>query len=127
MKHLRRTPAARSLLALLLAVAGLALGGCSRAKLDLDPAIVTGCAAGHGEAILVRWDAGRHAPKGVRIFINRPGANEHLWTRGKPAGQRRTGRWGTDGLTFVLRNAQGAELARRTVESSRCPFKQKDE
>jgi hypothetical protein len=127
MNHLRRTPATRGILALLLGCAGIALASCSRAKLDLDPAIVPGCAAGHGEPILVRWDAGRHPTRIVKVFINRPGANEHLWTRGKPAGQRKTGRWGSDGLTFVLRDDKGVELARRTLESSRCPFKQKDE
>jgi hypothetical protein len=114
-------------LAVAAAVAVLALGGCSRASLTLDPAVLPGCAAGHGAVVAVRWDARHVETKFVQVALTRPGGGERGWTRGKSVGGRNTGRWAVDGLTFILRDDHGRELARKTLETSRCPRKQKDE
>jgi hypothetical protein len=95
--------------------------------LSLDPAVVTGCALGHGSVIVVNWDAGKVATRNVSLYITRPGNSERLWLRSRPVGSRKTGRWATDGITFVLRDDHERELARRTLVTSPCPFKQKDE
>jgi hypothetical protein len=105
----------------------LALCGCSRARLDLDPAVMEGCALGHGQAVTVSWDAST-AAKRVSVSLRRPGnLHERPWIRSKPKGERKTGRWVTDGLTFILRDQDGKKLAMETVETARCPLKQKDE
>ncbi|MFL6591186.1 MAG: hypothetical protein ACJ8GK_00555 [Luteimonas sp.] len=114
-------------LAVAAAAASLALGGCSRASLTLEPAVLPGCAAGHGAVVMVRWDARAIQTKFVQVALTRPGGGERGWTRGKPVGSRSTGRWAVDGLTFILRDDDGRELARETLETSRCPRKQKDE
>lgn len=103
------------------------VAGCSRAKLSLDPDIVTGCALGHGSVISVNWDAGKVKTAYVRVYITRPGNSERRWLQAGPVGSRQTGRWASDGITFVLRDDQERELARRTLVASPCPLKQKDE
>lgn len=110
-----------------IACIALALVGCSRARLSLDPDIVSGCALGHGSIIAVKWDAGKLDTKYVRLYITRPGEGERRWTQGPPVGSRKTGPWATDGITFILRDSRERELARRTLVTSRCPRKQKDE
>lgn len=105
-----------------------AIAGCSRAKLTLDPEVVTGCALGHGSVISVKWDAGKVDTSYVRIYITRPGdGGERRWLQGAPAGSRKTGRWANDGITFILRDMRERELARRTLVTSPCPLPQKDE
>jgi hypothetical protein len=105
----------------------LALAGCSRAKLSLDPEVVTGCALGHGSVISVNWDASKVDTSYVRVYITRPGNSERRWLQAGPVGSRKTGRWATDGITFVLRDARERELARRTLVTSPCPLPQKEE
>lgn len=105
----------------------LAVCGCSRSRIELDPAVMRGCALGHGQVVTVSWDASHTKAKRVRVFVRRPGGRERPWIRGAVKGQRSTGRWVTDGLTFVLRDQDGKALALKTVETARCPFKQKDE
>jgi hypothetical protein len=114
-------------LAVMALLAASSLAGCSRSSMTLDPAVLPGCAAGHGEVVKVSWDAAGVGARGVQIYINRPGATPRPWTQGKAKGSRKTGRWSTDGLTFALRDRDGNVLARRTLETSRCPRKQKDE
>jgi hypothetical protein len=104
-----------------------ALGGCRRADLSLDPAIVSGCALGRGSIITVHWDATRAHTDFVRIYLTRPGEGERRWLQGKPVGSRKTGPWATDGITFILRESRERDLARRTRVTSPCPRKQKDE
>lgn len=104
-----------------------ALAGCSRAKLTLDPDIVSGCALGHGSIIEVSWDASKAKTDFVRVYLTRPGDGERRWLQGKPVGSRKTGPWATDGITFILRDDKEQELARRTLITSPCPRKQKDE
>lgn len=105
----------------------LALAGCSRASLSLDPNIVSGCALGRGSIITVTWDAGKTDTKYVRLYLTRPGDGERRWMQAPPAGSRKTGPWATDGITFILRDSRERELARRTLVTSPCPRKQKDE
>lgn len=105
----------------------LALAGCARAKLSLDPDIVSGCALGHGSIISVDWDASKVETDYVRVYLTRPGNTERRWLQGAPVGSRKTGPWATDGITFILRDARERELARRTLVTSPCPRKQKDE
>ena len=97
------------------------LGACSRAILELDPAVVPSCKPGYSEIVDVRWDASRSGVEGVSIEVLRPGTASKPWTSGGPTGHKKTGRWGNDGLTFVLRADDGRELARRTIETSPCP------
>jgi hypothetical protein len=104
-----------------------ALAGCSRAKLSLDPEIVSGCALGHGSIITVKWDAGKVDTGYVRVYLTRPGNGERRWLQGPLVGSRKTGPWATDGITFILRDARERELARRTLVTSPCPRRQKDE
>jgi len=105
-----------------------AISGCSRATIDFDPGVLPGCAAGHGEEVLVSWDVpNASTKKGIQIYIKRPGAGERPWIQGKPHGSRKTGRWTGDGMTFILRDDHGRELARRTIEKLPCPREQKDE
>ena len=104
-----------------------ALAGCSRAKLSLDPEIVSGCALGHGSIINVQWDASKVDTDYVRIYLTRPGEGERRWLQGKPVGSRKTGPWATDGITFILRDSRERDLARRTLVTSPCPRRQKDE
>ncbi len=104
----------------------LALAGCSRASLSLDPDIVPGGALGHGSIITVKWDAGKIDTKYVRLYLIRPGDGERRWMQAPPTGSRKTGAWATDGITFVLRDSRERELARRTLVTSPCPRKQKD-
>jgi hypothetical protein len=118
---------ARRPLAVAPALVALALAGCSRASLTLDPAVLPGCALGHGAVIAVRWDAHAIKTKFVQVALTRPGGGERGWTRGKPVGSRNTGRWAVDGMTFILRDDRGRELTRKTLETSRCPRPQKDE
>ena len=108
----------RATLALL---AMTALAACSRASLELDPALVPACKPGHSEVVEVRWDASASGTKSVSIDVLRPGAAAKPWASGAPVGHRATGRWANDGLTFVLRADDGRELARRTIESPPCP------
>lgn len=121
------TVLARTPLVVVALLTGMALAGCSRASLTLDPAVLPGCAAGHGAVVLVRWDARNVQTKTVQVALTRPGGHERAWTHGKPSGSRQTGRWSVDGLTFILRDDRGRELVRRTLETSRCPRKQKYE
>ena len=121
------TDFARIPLAAAAMIAAMTLAGCSRASLTLDPAVLPGCAAGHGAVVMVRWDARATGTKSVRVALTRPGGAERRWTGGEALGSRRTGRWAVDGLTFVLRDDRGKELLRKTLETSRCPRKQKDE
>lgn len=107
-------------------IALLALAACSRASLELDPALVPACKPGHSEVIEVRWDARDSGAKRIAIDVLRPGTAAKPWISGAPSGSRRTGRWGNDGLTFVLRDQEGRELARRTIESGACPEAQDD-
>ena len=104
--------------ALLLASATTA---CSRASLELDPALVPACKPGHAEVVEVRWDASGSGATSVTIDVLRPGGAARQWTGGPPVGRKATGRWGNDGLTFILRADDGRELARRTIESPPCP------
>ena len=103
------------------AFAALALAACSRADLTISPDVVSGCTDVRGSVVSVAWDARSTGAKSVRIVLTRPGGGERPWMQGPPAGQRKTGPWAVDGLTFVLRDMQGRELARRTVESAACP------
>lgn len=103
------------------AIAALGLAACSRADLTVSPKVVSGCSDVRGSVVSVEWDARSVGAKNVRIVLTRPGGGEHPWMQGPPAGQRKTGPWAVDGLTFVLRDMRGRELARRTVESSACP------
>jgi hypothetical protein len=106
----------------------LAVCGCSRSRIELNPAVMPGCALGHGQVVTVSWDASRTGAKQVSVLVRRPGGgHERPWVRGAVKGQRRTGRWVTDGLTFVMRDQRGKILALKTVETARCPLKQKDE
>jgi hypothetical protein len=105
----------------------LALCACSRAKLELSPRVIQGCALGHAQTVRVSWDARNTKTPTVGIFIRRPGSRERQWLRSKATGSRQTGRWVSDGMTFVLRDPAGKQLAIRTVETSRCALKQKDE
>ena len=105
----------------LLATALLAAAGCSRTRLEIEPAIVPSCKPGYSEVIDVRWDASRNTTGRVSIEVLRPGTAAKPWIKGDPIGHRKTGRWGNDGLTFVLRDDGGRELARRTVETVPCP------
>jgi hypothetical protein len=98
-----------------------ALAGCSRSELRIVPARVSGCPEMHGAIVSVAWDARRTGVKNVRIALTRPGGGERQWLQGPPAGRRKTGPWAVDGLTFILRDVKGRELARRTIESSPCP------
>jgi hypothetical protein len=100
--------------------------GCSRGRLTLEPAILSGCAAGHGEVVNVHWDVHAKGVKSVQVFVQRPGSNPRAWTRGKPHDSRKTGRWASDGMTFILR-AGPTELDRRTIETTPCPRPQKSE
>ena len=123
-----RTPGLARLPAFLgLVVAVLALCACSRARLDLDPAVINGCALGHMQAIRVSWDARAVHEANVLVSIRRPGSRMRGWVRGHATGSRMTGRWVSDGMTFVLSNPAGKQLAIRTVETTRCPMRQKDE
>jgi len=106
--------------ACLLAVA-LASSACSRASLDLDPAVIPSCKPGHSEVVDVRWDARATGTERVAIDVLRPGSGAKQWMTGPASGHRRTGKWGNDGLTFVLRDDDGRELARRTIETLPCP------
>ena len=110
-----------------IACIAFALAGCSRASLSLDPDIVSGCALGRGSVIAVNWDASTVDTEYVRIYLTRPGDGERRWLQGPPVGSRKTGPWATDGITFILRDARERELARRTLVTSPCPRRQKDE
>ena len=110
-----------------IACIAFALAGCSGAQLSLDPAIVSGCALGHGSVITVKWDASKLDTKYVRVYLTRPGEGERRWTQGPPVGSRKTGPWATDGITFILRDDRERDLTRRTLVTWRCPRKQKDE
>jgi hypothetical protein len=101
--------------------ATFAATACSRASLELDPAIVPSCKAGYAEVVDVRWDAAASGTTRVTIDVLRPGTAAKQWTNGGPSGHKRTGKWGNDGLTFVLRADDGRELARRTIETRPCP------
>ena len=103
------------------AFAVLMLAACSRADMTVSPGVVSGCTDGRGSVVSVAWDARSTGAKNVRIVLTRPGSGERPWMQGPPAGQRKTGPWAVDGLTFVMRDMQGRELARRTVETSACP------
>lgn len=102
-------------------LAGLMLAACSRADLAISPDVVSGCTDVRGSVVSVEWDARSSGAKSVRIDLTRPGGGERQWLQGPPAGKRKTGPWAVDGLTFILRDMSGRELARRTVESSACP------
>ena len=117
---------ARSLIYAAVACAALLATGCSRGRLTLEPAILSGCAAGHGEVVNVHWDVRTKGVKNVQIYVTRPGGNERAWARGKAHGNRKTGRWAADGMTFILR-AGRKEFDRRTIETSSCPRPQKYE
>lgn len=99
----------------------LCAGGCSRTSIELQPAVIAPCKPGEASVIEVRWDARAAGADSVSIDVLRPGAAAKPWTSGGATGSRKTGRWGVDGLTFVLRDPSGRELGRRTVESVPCP------
>lgn len=92
-----------------------------KAYLTISPAVVSDCKNPQGRPkINVQWDASDLDVKYVRFTVNRPGQEKKGWTRGKPKGSKKTGPWGTDGLTFTMYDHKGRELARRTLESTPC-------
>ena len=97
----------------------LACAGCARAKLDLDPAVVSGC-PGRRAVVQVHWDASASGAEWVKIDLQRPGEPMRPWIETSPKGSQRTGQWASDGLTFVLLSGKGRELARRTIEATPC-------
>jgi hypothetical protein len=103
-----------------LAVAAL-LAGCSGSRLDLQPAVLSGCTPGKGVVIHASWDATSAGTDTVQLLVVRPGGGTRPWTRGPARGAKDTGAWGSDGLTIVMLASDGRELARRTIESSPCP------
>jgi hypothetical protein len=68
----------------------------------------------------LRWSVTKQGVTSVSIFVNGPGEAETLWGPGELIGTRETGAWVADGLTFTLRDQQGAVLARRTIHTTRC-------
>jgi hypothetical protein len=113
-------------LTIALASAGV-LAGCSEPRFEIEPAVVTGCALGHGHIVEVSWDASAAGAEKVRLGLLRPGQGEKVWGLHGPVGSKKTGRWASDGLTFVLYDQDDDELARRTLTTSACPRKQKYE
>jgi hypothetical protein len=103
-----------------LLLTALALAGCHRAQLSLDPAVLEDCGPGPGKVIRAAWDARAVGVDRVALEVVRPGAEATPWGQGPAAGSKSTGRWGSDGLTFVVRTADGRELARRTVTTIPC-------
>jgi hypothetical protein len=100
--------------------------GCSRGRLTLEPAVLSGCAAGHGEVVTVHWDVRARGVQNVQLYVQRPGGSERAWVRGRNPGSRKTGRWAADGMTFILRSGRH-EFDRRTIETRPCPRPQKSE
>ena len=109
---------ARPMRAIVLCLAMLA--GCQRAELTLEPAVLEDCGPGPGKVVRVAWNAAEASPDGVAVELLRPGGDTVPWTRSRPVGEKSTGPWGSDGLTFILRAADGRELARRTVTTVPC-------
>ena len=74
----------------------------------LDPAVITACQNGSGQAT-VFWDGDGAAP--VTLF-----AGDSAMTGAEATtGSTRTGLWVTDGMIFSLRNAAGQTLASATA------------
>lgn len=103
------------------------LTACSRTRFEIDPEVVTGCAAVHGHVVNVSWDARPADAKLVRIYVLRPGQGDKLWAAHGPVGSKKTGPWASDGLTFIMRDHDERELGRRTLMTSPCPDPQKYE
>ena len=116
---IRRTPA--------IVVLALALAGCSRSRLELDPRILPGCNANAKQVVRVTWDASASGANWVYVGILRPGESVRGWIEAGPKGSSATGPWASDGLTFVLITDRGRELARRTLEAAPCPSRQATE
>jgi hypothetical protein len=109
---------ARWIASVMLAV--VLLGGCHRARLSLDPAVLEDCGPGPGKVIRVAWDARDVSGEGVRLEVVRPGGENTPWGQGPAVGSKSTGAWGSDGLTFVLLSPDGRELDRRTITTIPC-------
>lgn len=97
------------------------LTACSRTRFEIDPEVVTGCAAVHGHVVNVSWDARPAKAESVRIYLLRPGEGYKLWAAQGPVGSKKTEAWASDGLTFILRDHNEGELGRRTLVTSPCP------
>jgi hypothetical protein len=104
----------------LAAGSAILLPGCSRTRLELDPAVLSGCPSQRGRVIQVTWDASRATTGRVVIKFAQPGSKPRAWRTELPTGSALTGPWGKDGLTVLLVSAQGRELARRTLVASPC-------
>jgi hypothetical protein len=107
--------------AIAIAFAGaVLLAGCHRAQLSLEPAVLEDCGPGPGKVIRARWDARGAGVDRVKLEVRRPGAEGTPWGEGPAVGSKSTGRWGSDGLTFIVRALDGRELERRTVTTIPC-------
>ncbi len=85
-----------------------AFAAAAAPSVRLEPAVITSCRNGSGQAIVL-WNRAGAAP--VTLYA---GESPMTGQEG-PSGSVRTGLWVTDGLVFTLRDAAGQTLASATA------------
>lgn len=87
-----------------------------------EPAALSACGP-TDNVVKVNWDVSANPDvASVEIVITEPNSPEGMFAATVPKGSKDSGPWMHPGSTMVLRNAaDGAELARATMESIPCP------
>ena len=106
--------------ALLLAASIILMSGCDvTGSFVISPSPIDSCGR-ENRTITASWSVQSTQVRTVRVFIKAPAAEEKLWTEGGPQASKDTGPWVFDGVTFVFRDQDGNELARRTAKLQKC-------
>ncbi len=107
--------------ALLLVASAVLISGCNDTNsFAISPSPIDSCGK-ENRTITASWNVQSTQVKTVRVFIKAPAAEEKSWTEGGPQASKDTGPWVFDGVTFVFRDQDGNELARRTAKLQKCP------
>ncbi len=91
-----------------------------RSSLTITPANFSECDGG-STVVHVVWKVGRMYPRPISIYVDSLGSTPKLWYTGDLQGEQDTGSWMRDGATVILTDANGREIAKRTLESTDCP------
>ncbi|UPG86542.1 hypothetical protein L2Y94_04060 [Luteibacter aegosomatis] len=90
-----------------------------RVTLIVSPTRLPAC-----QTVPVSVDIAWNAPyaRSVGILIYQLGDEPKLWLATAAQGSAKTGPWIMDGTTVLLTDQDGRRLARRTLESEKCPL-----
>jgi hypothetical protein len=90
-------------------------------KLGIEPKTLDLCGGRRAGRVTVSWNIPGMEARTWTIFVSTSGTSRKPWTAGQGSvGSRQTGEWVVDGMTFMLVDKGGRELARATARAKEC-------